>query len=99
MSLYIRIQHTDYILPGDAPIATLMKHLGNLRQIETRKLGNDYVYVMGEKARIEITNRHDYKEIITEAEYEKRVLALRRTLPEQAGPNAHGKDITSRKDK
>jgi hypothetical protein len=96
MSLYITIDHSDYVLPDSAPVATLLKHLSNLRSLEFTRLGDDYVYLIGKTVSINLSNQPKCWECISAAEYEKRLKALRRAIPAAAGPDAHGRNITMR---
>lgn len=95
--IYINIGHTEYVMPDSVPVATLLKHLSSAREVRIHSLGNEYVYVYGKTCRVSFSNKHDGShEVITEAEYEKRIKALRRALPAKAGPDAHGHNITKR---
>jgi len=94
--LYLSIDHHEFALPDSAPAATLLKHLSDLRKIRMEEIGKHYVGVIGEKSHISISNRPDHLEVITRAEYEKRTMEAKRALPETAGPDAHGRNITRR---
>jgi hypothetical protein len=93
--IFIRIDSTHYKLAADAPVATLLKHLGNAVRLDFRQLGDQYVQVIGKPVRIEITNHVEHYEVLTQAEYRRQQQALARALPQQASPDAHGTDIAN----
>ena len=93
--IFLKIDGTHFKLTADAPVATLLKHLGNAVRLDFRQLGDQYVQVIGKPARIEITNHVAPYEVLTEAEYRRQQQALVRALPKQASPDAHGTDIAN----
>lgn len=94
--LYLSIDHNEFVLPDSAPIATLIKSLSDLRKISIEKIGKNYVGVLADKAHVSISNRTDYREVITRTEFNKRSREASLALPETAGPDAHGRNITKR---
>jgi hypothetical protein len=92
---HVTIDHTDFALPDTAPVASIIKHLQLLQSVCQKKLGDDYVYVIKGKANITISTINRYGETMTESEYQKRMNARRRAIPDKAGPDAHGHNITT----
>jgi hypothetical protein len=98
MSLFISINSDDSIIPASAPVTMLLKHISQFRALDFKRLGEDYVYVIGQPVRVNLSNQQ-HRECLTLTEYQKRLSALRHAIPAKAGPDAHGKDITARGDK
>ena len=96
MSLYLTIDHSEYIIPDSAPVASILKHLSAAKKLDINKLGANYIYVIGDKVKVTLSTKFDTHDIMTKTEYNKRLRALHLAIPAKAGPDAHGTDITNR---